>query len=179
MNKINLGETVMVSDPCYSEEIWCQKVVENVLPGEYIVKVRKVETDGWGTRCSALIAVHKDYQFKEIKWELEVEGNIGVDSGQCGIFSIDTFRKDGLDVINPKYTQYGDFFLPIENPGDDFYFKMCRLTLSNQKWGSYENGVVSSSGYGDGGYDLYLKKHEGKVVGFLINFQVEETLTQV
>ena len=34
-NKIQLGEEVMVSDPCYSIGTWCQIKLSNVLPGFY------------------------------------------------------------------------------------------------------------------------------------------------
>lgn len=173
MNTIQLGKEVMVSDPCYSNDIWCQKKLTNVLPGEYVVTVDKKYTGDWGNRCSTLMVIHKDYVDKDIKWKCRVRGNIGVDSGQCGIFSMDTFRKDGLEVTIPETTINRDFFLPVREPGDDFYLKMCKLTLSDQLWGSYENGVVSRSGYGDGGYDLYVKTDKRKVVGILIDFFVE------
>lgn len=173
MNTIQLGEEVMVSDPCYSNDLWCQAKVNHVLAGEYVVTVQKKDTGDWGTRCSSLEVVHKDFVDSPIKWRCKLRDGIGVDSGQCGIFSMDTFRKDGIEVTIPKTTINPDFTLPVENPGDDFYLKMCKLTLSDQMWGSYENGVVSRSGYGDGGYDLYLKKNKGKVVGIKIDFFVE------
>ena len=35
---IKLGNKVMVSDPCYGLDTWCQGVLENVLPGNYMKK---------------------------------------------------------------------------------------------------------------------------------------------
>ena len=32
MNQITLSENVMVSDPCYSLDTWCQTKLNNVLP---------------------------------------------------------------------------------------------------------------------------------------------------
>ena len=39
MKTITLSENVMVSDPCYSPDTWCQTKLNNVLPGNYIVDV--------------------------------------------------------------------------------------------------------------------------------------------
>jgi len=38
----------------------------------------------------------------------------------------------------------------------------------------YDSGVVSSSGFGDGSYSLYVAKKRGKIVGMCVDFQVEE-----
>jgi hypothetical protein len=47
---------------------------------------------------------------------------------------------------------------------------MCRFTLGDQQWGSYNTGVVSSSGCGDGSYRLLVAKHKGKIVGIAIDY---------
>jgi hypothetical protein len=39
MNQITLSENVMVSDPCYTPDTWCQTKLDNVLPGLYNVEV--------------------------------------------------------------------------------------------------------------------------------------------
>ena len=54
--------------------------------------------------------------------------------------------------------------------GDDWYEKMCKFTLSEASWGAYDNGVVSSSGIGDGAYDLYVMKDGDEIVGMKVDF---------
>lgn len=179
MSKIKLGSTVMVSDPCYTTETWCQAKIENVLQGEYNIHCEKYDTGDWGERCSLLIAFHKDYNINNLDWEIH-PAEIGVDSGQAGIFDIASYRKDGMDIETPKVGYDGlpfdklEEILKPQNDGDDWYLKMCKLTLSSSQWGWYESGVVSRSGYGDGGYTLHLAKDGDKVVGFCIDFLVEE-----
>jgi hypothetical protein len=51
---------------------------------------------------------------------------------------------------------------------------MCSRTLGKQQWGTYSNGVVSSSGLGDGSYVLYVARANRKVVGFMIDFGIDE-----
>lgn len=179
--KINLGKSVIVTDPSYNTETWCQAKVDNVKEGEYITHCEIVDTDGWGKRCSLLIASHSSYNVNNLNWEVYPE-EIGVDSGQAGIFDMAYYRKDGLDIEVPKVGYDGqpfdrlDEIMKPENEGDDFYLKMCKFTLSEKKWGGFENGVVCQSGYGDGGYVLYVAREEysGKIIGFCIDFMVQE-----
>lgn len=179
--KINLGKSVIVTDPSYNTETWCQAKLDNVKEGEYITHCEIVDTDGWGKRCSLLIASHSSYNVNNLNWEVYPE-EIGVDSGQAGIFDMAYYRKDGLDIEVPKVGFDGqpfdrlDEIMKSENEGDDFYLKMCKFTLSEKKWGGFENGVVCQSGYGDGGYILYVAREEysGKIIGMCIDFMVQE-----
>ena len=171
MEKIYLGSEVMVSDPCYSVPTWCQHKLTNVLPGEYSTTAFKSdETGGWGTRCAALVAVHKDWIEDDLSWRTVTAADIGVDSGQCGIFDMESYRNDTVaeEITSPS----PNFILPYDGEGDKWYEKMCGLTLSDQQWGSYNTGVVSSSGYGDGSYRLLVAKHNGKIVGIAIDYLV-------
>jgi hypothetical protein len=55
---------------------------------------------------------------------------------------------------------------------------MCSRTLGVLHHGSYDEGVVSSSGFGDGSYPLFvLTNEEDVVVGFCVDFGVEEEET--
>lgn len=179
-NVITLGKEVMVSDPCYSPDTWCQRIVKNVKPGEYRVFCKKVDLDGWGNRVSMLMAVHSDHEFDNLKWKLEgPRGIIGVDSGQAGIFDLSTYR------VNPDNVERGDgdtSFFGLrdhikESDEEKWYVNICSHTLGDKHWGHYKNGVVSSSGIGDGGYDLFVSRVNRKVVAFAIEFGIEEELT--
>lgn len=157
---ISLSSKVIVSDPCYSIPTWCQGIVKNVLPGYYKTDVFTTdETDGWGERCSHIVAIHEDYLNNEnFNWE-DSGFDIGVDSGQAGIF---------CSTIYPKGDNTGDY-----GDSNSFYGKCCDATLSRLSYGIInKKGVVSSSGYGDGGYKLYLAKDNGQVIGFIVDFYV-------
>ena len=54
MKQIQLGEKVMVSDPCYGLNTWCQGVLENVLPGDYRCNIEYSDEGDWGMRVSAI-----------------------------------------------------------------------------------------------------------------------------
>lgn len=175
-NTINLGKEVIVTDPCYSIPTWCQKIVTDVKPGEYRVFCKKSDLNDWGNRVSMLMAVHGDHEFDDLKWRLSgPRGIIGVDSGQAGIFDITTYR------VNPDNVEQGDgdssFFgtTPEDSEEERWYTNICSHTLGDKRWGHYNNGVVSSSGLGDGGYDLFIARVNRKVVAFAIDFGIDES----
>ena len=167
MKEFNLGSEVVVSDPCYDIPTWCQAIVSNVLPGTYVPEVDYSDERDWGVRVSNLSATHKDFFDKPglIEWS-EHPAVIGVDSGQCGIFDKRYYRDDkhsesyGIDKL------FGDDW--SEKDGDDWYQRMCTLTSNEGACGSSPDGIVSTSGYGDGSYTLLIGKIEDQVVAFHI-----------
>jgi len=181
--KIKLGSEVVVSDPCYEIPTWCQAQVEGVLPGVYNTTARKTETDGWGNRISYLTAIHEDYvnDISKLKWK-RYPVEIGVDSGQAGIFDMETYRNDSIASSIGLGDGDISFFSqepwntmnPDEESGAVWYKAMCSRTLGKKSWGTYEQGVVTSSGLGDGSYDLYVAKEKDKIVGFIIDFQCDD-----
>jgi hypothetical protein len=175
MEQIKLGKKVVVSDPCYTIPTWCQAVIENVKPGVYHTTVRKHDAGDWGNRCSMVFAIHEDYVNSPHlinKWELE-SSSIGVDSGQCGIFSFESYRDDNHKFDFEPY-DFGPQF-PADNEGGDLWYRhMCKHTLSDLQWGVYDSGVVSTSGFGDGAYQLFVVKKRNKIVAFAIDFGVED-----
>ena len=184
MTKIKLGTEVMVSDPCYTIPTWCQIIVNNVLPGYYEPFVKKHDAGDWGNRVSMLMCIHEDYVGKEdelaLAW-VEHAGTVGVDSGQAGIFSMESYRNDSIvDRIglgDGDVSFFGNFNRDDEE-GEKWYVSMCSRTLGVLHHGSYDEGVVSSSGFGDGSYPLFvLTNEEDVVVGFCVDFGVEEEET--
>jgi hypothetical protein len=168
---ITLGESVMVSDPCHSIPTWCQVKVDGVLPGKYYTFARQCNDSSWGHRISGITAVHEDYLNHDLKFRRNT-GVVGVDSGQAGIFDLASYRND---EIAKSITGGAKFSLDrADQPGDLWYEKMCRITLDRPSWGGYDSGVVTSSGLGDGSYDLYTSKVNKKVVALHIDFQLEK-----
>lgn len=174
MEQINLGKKVVVSDPCYTIPTWCQSVIENVKPGVYHTTVRKHDAGDWGNRCAMVFAIHEEYVNSPhlLKWEHETS-NIGVDSGQCGIFSFESYRDDNHQFDFEPY-DFGTDFPTNDEGGDLWYRHMCKHTLSDKSWGTYESGIVTSSGFGDGAYQLFVVKKRNKIVAFAIDFGVED-----
>ena len=169
MNQITLSENVMVSDPCYTPDTWCQTKLDNVLPGLYNVEVeRHDEGTGWGVRVSSITVIHKDYEDTD-DWEQHSE--CGVDSGQCGIFCMTSYRNDELSKSITTPTLDNPFVLPYNDKGGDMWYeKMCHFTLHKDQWGLYDTGVVSSSGIGDGLYPMDVMMDGDKIVGIRLEY---------
>ncbi|MCY8549383.1 DUF4241 domain-containing protein [Bacillus haynesii] len=165
------SDSVIVSDPCYEMGVWCQAKIDNVKTGEWLSLVKQSDEGSWGIRNAELIIFHTDKMSQEnLEWSKE-EANIGVDSGQAGIYDIDVYRNNDCigDIQN-------EFCFDIEKDGEKFYALNCDLTLGTELHGGViNNGVVSSSGYGDGSYDLFTSKDDnGKIVAMKIVFIDEE-----
>lgn len=151
-----------VSDPCYDPEVWCSGAIP-AKTGEweaavYIMSDR--ETDGWGERVSILAVRHKDTKLpfdaetilssrlgnRPREW-VTAPFEVGVDSGQAGFFENEVYvsHRGGMD--------------------SDFYEQVCDITLRKDV-GVIDYGAVSSSGYGDGGYECIYHQDENGMADF-------------
>lgn len=160
---IELSGKVIVSDPCYDRSVCCMATGVAVKPGTYATYIIKKNEKDFGVRVAAIVALHIGY-IKSMKKEwTPYDCDIGVDSGQCGIFD---------DAAYPADEKSGGEF------GDEtsFYDECCMLTLGKNQGGVLiaRNGVVSSSGYGDGSYELLYQCHEGERVALMVNFDLEK-----
>lgn len=171
MKKILLGKKVHISDPCYDTDVWCRMVVDNVLPGFYYTYIDLMHAGVWGERVQRVVVFHESLAPADLEMTKHL-GDIGVDSGQAGFFSDESYRNDAMAEIIE--TPPGDWTgLPfMEGPGDKWYDKMCAFTINgNENWGAYTEGVVSSSGFGDGSYPVYAQLDEqGNIVAMEIEF---------
>ena len=182
IGSIQLKEKVIVADPGnFSEEDRELSssgvlILNNVKPGEFLCFLRISDEGFWGKRVSYLIAIHKDY-LNQINFNDQFQFDssqvyytnyncaIEVDSGKAGIFNFDYLAKPELDVWD-----YMDYV-------DDFYEKACKCTSSDTKGGVIEdNGVVSSSGYGDFCYSVYTFHdiNTNDVIGIIIDYNLED-----
>ena len=159
-------DKVIACDPCRkdTDEVWYNTVVENVLPGKYIAEVTMFDDEkskGWGDRVAELTIRHSDYNLPKYKTIEKITGTstyVGVDSGQAMFANLDK-RKQLLE----------------KSQDDDFYWKVCDTTESEKQAGIVDNTVVSSSGYGDGCYDVYVARNKNdKVIAASIEFIDEE-----
>lgn len=152
---IELGSKVIVSDPCYELDTWCQSIVD-IKSGNYKINVYYSDLKSWGNRVSCLEIIHEDYNIdEESNWEL-LSGDIGVDSGQCGFYDYEKYK----DLIGTGEC----------DEKDTFYGKACFLTDQDEQYGIFDQGIVSRSGLGDGVYDLFGIKQDDEIVALKVIF---------
>jgi len=154
---VELSGKVVISDPCYDRDVWCMKTDFPVKPGRYKVQIIYSDEGDFGVRVSNIILVHEDHEQMRLTGWKEVEADIGVDSGQCGIFD---------DEIYPQAKGHPD--------KEMFYDECCKLTLGQKSAGTLASrrGIVSSSGYGDGSYILRTISQNGEHVALLLDYDL-------
>ena len=195
--RITLGKEVMISDPCYGLNTWCQGVLTNVLPGEYECFVEHSDEGSWGLRVSRIWVVPKGHRDMFLNYDLEGIV-VGVDSGQAGIYDYDYYKQYHTDssesehvddawydrVCDLTYTQvknpnYKDFDFNQDDP--DFHAKFREYMSNPSNWQEYTwqcdaniidgKGFVSSSGYGDGEYECWTSRNrDGQIVSIMIDY---------
>ncbi|MED1666028.1 DUF4241 domain-containing protein [Brevibacillus laterosporus] len=171
---VNLGTfqitsgTLVVSDPCYECQQGISGIVEEAAIGTWIGIIDQIDTGDWGERCAYVCAYHKSIDIEQVtNWEA-CDFIVGVDSGQAGIFEHQIYRVDDSVIGETKFM-----------PEDRWYSSCCDQTLGEPKAGVINGGVVSSSGFGDGGYEAFIAKNaEGKVIAVQIVFITEEGLLE-
>ena len=120
---ITLNDKVRISDPCYGPDTWCAGTLENVLPGKYHCFSQTADEGFFGKRIASIEVRHENYlnYFSDEVTEIEV----GVDSGQAGIYDLDYFienrKNKGKDndewyervcdstyvfTVNPEYVPF-------------------------------------------------------------------------
>jgi hypothetical protein len=158
---------VMVSDPCYTVGTWCQGQLDNVKNGEWVANVERSDEGSWGIRNAELIAYHSEHRMpSDYQWSME-SFDIGVDSGQCGFYDLNFYRNDSMvgEIQNRLH-------FDLNEDGERFYSLNCDLTCETEDHaGVMDYGVVSTSGYGDGGYNLFtVRDSEGMVIAMKVVF---------
>jgi hypothetical protein len=176
MKTIQLKDEVVVSDPCYELGTWCAAHLKGVKPGTYHVFVKKTNEGSWGVRIANMMVVHEDHLKGVLKWA-HLPYDIGVDSGQCGIFSLESFRNDDHDIPLTESEFSKNYVKKEDESGEKWYVSMCDFTLSTTMWGVYDQGVVTSSGLGDGSYVLFgAKNSDGEIVALSVDYLLGEEI---
>ena len=159
---------VVCSDPCYEIPTWTQGIIDNVKNGNWAHYIIENE-DG---RVSTLVVHHSNYDLTDItKLGVDHIGSYGVDSGQFGFFDKVSYRNDDSAVGLPKV----DWDHQDDEDGYEWYKACAKQTLSDESYGLVPNGIVTSSGYGDGVYPVSgAKNSDGEYVAFSVNFLLKE-----
>lgn len=155
---------ITLSDPCYDLSTTCMIKDVKFPNGIYRVDIREYDSPSWGKRVAELIIYNinkvpeNEGKEMDILWK-EIEGEVGVDSGQAGIY----------DAI------YYELHHSENDIDEDWYDEICDLTYGKKHYGTKDDScVVSSSGFGDGGYQAFLGYLGEEIVGAKIEFIPED-----
>ena len=188
LGELELKDSVYVSDPCYSPGTWCQALVGNLKPGKYIGYMKKADFGPGslgGIRATDLWIIHSEHQHLYPIEILDQSINIGVDSGSAGIYDSDYYKEHHTPELDKDwYGKQFDIRYYFDMDGKDFIEpypeyddqrRTVRWIYSGQERrdGIELDGkcIISFSGFGDGGYELYARKDKtGKIIGLRINF---------
>lgn len=152
---IELGEIAFLSDPCYGTMSMYNSTIQTI-PGKYNVYVTISESNSrfYMGRITSIMAVHQDYypKFKTMPKNDRESLFCAVDSGTCGIFDKDYFKK----------------FHTEDDVDDEWYDK---FVINMDSFINTENkGAISSSGWGDGCYPVYAEYVGDKAFAIRIKF---------
>jgi hypothetical protein len=115
MKQIQLGKKVRISDPCYGTKVWCAGTIDNVKEGLYNVEVEYSDEGDWGTRVKSISVFHPEFNWENFSIE-STDFEVGVDSGQAGIFDYEYYAKYHMDATEREHVN------------DAWYDRMCNLT---------------------------------------------------
>lgn len=102
---IELGKSVILSDPCYEPDIWCSAKVRNMIPGIYDCYADFTEIEHWGTRVARLVIIIDNPPHEAPKKVKEVNACLAVDAGVFGIYDEKYFRKKKSENPDAWYEQ--------------------------------------------------------------------------
>ena len=168
IGSFEMTDTIMrVSDPCYDTTTWCCGTIPNCLTGQWDSAVVYSDEGIMGQRIALLVAKHsgsvhsfdlcdkiradEENIYYSAGWEV-CGFEVGVDSGQAGFFDEAHYQDESVFAGHPA---------PHVSYGGLWYSHCCDRTLSEDQAGTIPYGVISCSGYGDGGYTALMHKTAG------------------
>lgn len=162
---IELGSSVILSDPCYDLDEWCSGKVQNMIPGIYDCYADFAIMGSWGTRVVRLILVHTNVPNEGPAKIKEVPACLAVDAGVFGIYDEQYFRK-------------------VKDANPDAWYNQNVLSWINDEEGFIcedAKGFITTSGYGDGYYDAYCyhddEENVYKIEVVFIDAKPEESIS--
>lgn len=166
--KVNLGDVtvkdgkIIATDPCYQPDGRFVCIV-NIKPGNYTGRAVYGDAGyGWGERVWELTMNHESTPKKKATTFI---GCCAVDSGQCGFFALDDYKK-----FHPEKDT---------EESEKWYRTACDITCNDAEHcvGLMRSlndeivGIVSESGIGDGMYNLYAGyNNRGEITALRLRF---------
>lgn len=156
------GNKIDITDPCYDKGTWCRTTQE--LPeGEYECWVDIVDYGDWGKRVALSQIIKKDLDNSDIYARTRI-AEIGVDAGLAGFFD------NKPDYDDAAWSEFCEWSWQKENQ-----IERKTVALANEDNAAKCEGFFTSSGFGDGCYDVIaLYDKDDKLIGYEINFIEEE-----
>lgn len=148
--------SVDITDPCYNRDVWCRINDVKIKEGTYTCVVWRHTEKGklsngepYSDTRVGVIGIYLNGNIPRQK-DMDHFGDIGVDAGLAGFFhhKPDYNDKEWSAFCDAIYTGNG-------RTGDVW------LT---------DDGFFSSSGYGDGAYDVYAMTSDKEIVALEIRF---------
>lgn len=137
-------DKIDITDPCYNKDVWCRINNFPISAGTYECYVYIADNEETGGWGERVARIGIRKGTAE---HYEHKGYIGVDAGLAGFFN-----------DKPNYT---------DEQWNDFVYREGKAWI-------IEDGFYSSSGYGDGSYDVFVGYCNGEVVEVYIDFIEEE-----
>ena len=150
---LELNDQVDITDPCYDKNVWCRMTTE-CKPGTYTGYAEISDEGGLGHRVAS-ISIYKDDIMVPAR-KMECIGSIGVDAGMAGFF------RNKPDFKDDEWEKFMTDSQMRKPDGSWDYTKHTYII---------DYGIFSSSGFGDGGYDVFANADR---TAFRIEFIVEE-----
>jgi len=123
----HFGDTIDITDPCYKRDVWCRINDVKIIPGDYECVIWGSDEGEWGERVG-IIGIYLGGVVPS-QDKMKYIGSIGVDAGLAGFFE-----------NKPDYS-------------DEEWSKFCDTMGCHDAY-IFDEGFCSSSGYGDGEYDV-------------------------
>lgn len=164
IGKFNTESDVLrITDPCYDKNVWCSGILNNCNIGEWTSFLKYSDEKNWGIRVSEIMTFFGEVSIEtasdmisQCEWK-DSGIDVGVDSGQCGIFDESKYPKTKEEI-----GEWGE--------EGSFYGKCCDITFNDDKGGVIDFGVVSCSGFGDGSYTCLYNMKDDKINAVRIIF---------
>lgn len=165
-----------ISDPCYKKDVWCTGAIPNCKTGKWEAVTAYYNDGLFGRRVSMLAARAVDgnasFDLLDELGDLAVgDFEVGVDSGQAGMYDDATY---GLDRIVESLPTPDDIY--GTGPGSLWFSCCCEATDTENCADVLPNGVVSRSGFGDGGYTAFYHIGKDKKVDLIAIQYIDEEM---
>lgn len=143
--KINSGQ-IRVSDPCYDLSSTSAETLK-VKNGSWETEITESDTDSFfGIRVSELTIWHSSEEYFNFDKVTEEPFDVCVDAGCCGFFDLASYPPQNWIEL-----------------------------ITNKTAGIFKNGVLSSSGLGDGEYPCYFyKNNQNEIIAAKLIFLFED-----
>lgn len=157
--QIKLEDKIIVADPCYLNfDIYSNRIVNlDIVPGIYNCYINPYSL----TRPKNIIVLLENEDYTEDGFE-SIMRSIAVESGQGGIFNYSFYKQ--------MYAlRFGEEIFREE------YFKISNTTYIDNNYQKQivdDKYFVTSTAYGDGVYQVFVKKNkDGKIIGIKIDYE--------